>query len=60
MSESIRDIVRNVASGDKVAASDAFVNTMREKIGAAIEAKRIEVAQGMVGAGSEDFQTDTE
>lgn len=59
--ENILNMVRGIAASDKVAAGEAFNDAMRERIGAALEAKRIEVAQSMVpGAGSENFQTDFE
>ena len=48
MSDNIKDFVTSVAAGNNVDALQSFHNEINAKIAAAIDDKRIEVAQRMI------------
>ena len=53
--ENVKTMVDSLASGDNVAAQDAFKSALTDKIGQALDAKRQTVAQDWLNAG-DDFE----
>tara|TARA_B100000927_G_scaffold289553_1_gene286405 strand:- start:525 stop:755 length:231 start_codon:yes stop_codon:yes gene_type:complete len=48
MSETVRDIINNLKNNDNVAAGKSFNTAMQDKMSAALDAKKIQVASNMV------------
>jgi hypothetical protein len=51
--ENVENMVDSLASGDNVAAQDAFKSALTDKIGDALDAKRQTVANDWLNAGNE-------
>ena len=51
--ENVKTMVDSLASGDNVAAQDAFKDALTDKIGQALDAKRQSVANDWLNAGDE-------
>tara|TARA_R100001510_G_C7568692_1_gene145943 strand:+ start:184 stop:396 length:213 start_codon:yes stop_codon:yes gene_type:complete len=57
---SVEEILSSIKDGDNVAAGKAYNSVMAEKLKAALDAKKIELAPTMVGKAPEPVQTDVE
>lgn len=58
MNETVNKLVDAINSGDAVATEQAFANAMAEKLGAAIDARRQEIAANMFAA-QEEIDSDS-
>ena len=57
---SVEEILSSIKDGDNVAAGQAYNSVMAEKLKAALDAKKIELAPTMVGKEPEPVQADVE
>ena len=57
---SVEEILNSIKDGDNVAAGKAYNSVMAEKLKAALDAKKIELAPTMVGKQPEPVQVDVE
>jgi len=60
MSDSVRDLIAAIATGNAVETEQAFNATMAEKISAKLDDMRINVAQNMFNAQQEEQVVDSE
>ena len=60
--DNVKTMVDSLADGDNVAAQDAFKNALSDKIGSALDDKRITVANDWLNASheTEDLETDAQ
>ena len=56
---SVENLINALASGDKLAAEEAFGAEMQSRVSDAMDAKRMEVGQSIYG-GTETVQTEEE
>lgn len=55
-----KDLVQAISTGDYATAEDAFAAVMADKVGTALDAKRIEVAQNLFKTQEEIEVSDSE
>lgn len=60
MSENVQSFVNSLEQGDMVGAQDAFNAELSDRISAAMDAKKIEVASSIFGSGDEVSSDDYE
>lgn len=50
----VENIINNLKDGDNVAAGKAFTAVMQDKLSTALDAKKIEIASGLIQRKKED------
>ena len=52
----VENIINNLKDGDNVAASKAFNAVMQDKLSTALDAKKIEIASGLIQRKKEEIE----
>tara|TARA_Y100000389_G_C17332160_1_gene448688 strand:- start:296 stop:475 length:180 start_codon:yes stop_codon:yes gene_type:complete len=58
--DKVKDFVDSIASGDNLAAETHFNNALADKVGSALETKRVDVAQTFVTHHIPEAEEDSE